>query len=217
MFQYVANFIYDGDALAERRARALTIDHKAGELMGEAALRSLPDEESVLEVEDQLHEELTRLVMKTASNECCWSWAITLEAHPAWRHHRDWGLIFGFSAAIESLASSLEQELFAAAEDGTCLRMVWSGHTCWGSAGLQEPVARPLRDLVRRFARTHGLFKATAIGDRFGLPAGIVREQLQLLEQRGTSGALPRWRVLSGVIRRCCASSARPSPIARTS
>ena len=43
MFQYVANFIYDGDApLAERRAQALTIDQsKLRELMGEAALRSL--------------------------------------------------------------------------------------------------------------------------------------------------------------------------------
>ena len=41
MFQYVANFIYDGDALAERRAQALTIDQsKLRELMGEAALRS---------------------------------------------------------------------------------------------------------------------------------------------------------------------------------
>ena len=56
MFQYVANFIYDGDApLAERRAQALTIDQsKLRELMGEAALRTLLDAESIQAVINQL-------------------------------------------------------------------------------------------------------------------------------------------------------------------
>ena len=49
LFGYVANYIYDGDApLAERRAQALAIDqNQLRELLGEAELRELLDEEAL--------------------------------------------------------------------------------------------------------------------------------------------------------------------------
>ena len=53
LFNFVGNFIYDGDApLAERRAQALTIDHeRLRELLGEAELRSLLDPEIIADHE----------------------------------------------------------------------------------------------------------------------------------------------------------------------
>ena len=56
MFQYLAQFIYEGDApLAERRAHALTVDPvKLRELLGEAALRTLFDQGTIDELNQQL-------------------------------------------------------------------------------------------------------------------------------------------------------------------
>src|SRR5262249_17699135 len=49
LFDYVANFIYDGDApLAERRAQALSVDAaQLRELLGEAELRELLDPDAI--------------------------------------------------------------------------------------------------------------------------------------------------------------------------
>jgi ATP-dependent Lhr-like helicase len=56
IFSYVMNFIYDGDApLAERRAQALAINQEQlRDLLGDADLRELLDEEAIAEVEEQL-------------------------------------------------------------------------------------------------------------------------------------------------------------------
>lgn len=59
LFNYVGNFIYDGDApLAERRAQTLALDHaQLRELLGDAELRELLDASAV----DELALELQRL------------------------------------------------------------------------------------------------------------------------------------------------------------
>jgi len=59
MFNYVGNFIYDGDApLAERRAATLALDHaQLRELLGDAELRELLDADAV----EELALELQRL------------------------------------------------------------------------------------------------------------------------------------------------------------
>jgi len=59
LFNYVGNFIYDGDApLAERRAQTLALDHaQLRELLGDAELRELLDAAAV----DELALELQRL------------------------------------------------------------------------------------------------------------------------------------------------------------
>ena len=53
LFNFVANFVYEGDApLAERRAQALTINHeRLRELLGETELRSLLDPEVIADHE----------------------------------------------------------------------------------------------------------------------------------------------------------------------
>src|SRR6185436_6411511 len=56
LFNYVATFLYDGDApLAERRAQALSVDHaQLRELLGDAELRELLDASVLAALEDQL-------------------------------------------------------------------------------------------------------------------------------------------------------------------
>src|SRR5439155_4664091 len=56
LFEYVGNFIYEGDApLAERRAQALTVDPlQLRQLLGEAELRELLDADVLAELELQL-------------------------------------------------------------------------------------------------------------------------------------------------------------------
>ena len=56
LFNYVANYIYDGDApLAERRAQALSVDQsQLRELIGEAELRDLLDTSAIETVEAEL-------------------------------------------------------------------------------------------------------------------------------------------------------------------
>ena len=56
LFNYVATFLYDGDApLAERRAQALSVDHaQLRELLGDAELRELLDAGVLAGLEDQL-------------------------------------------------------------------------------------------------------------------------------------------------------------------
>ena len=56
LFNYVATFLYDGDApLAERRAQALAVDHaQLRELLGDAELRELLDPDVIDALERQL-------------------------------------------------------------------------------------------------------------------------------------------------------------------
>src|SRR5262249_20685168 len=77
LFDYIAEFMYEGDApLAERRAQALTLDReRLRELLGQEELRELLDPAAVAELElelqslstrqarsrDQLHDLLRRL------------------------------------------------------------------------------------------------------------------------------------------------------------
>ncbi|KAF2418712.1 DEAD/DEAH box helicase [Microbacterium sp. B35-30] len=53
-----------------------------------------------------------------------------------------------------------------------------------------EPVADPLGDLIARYARTHGPFRADAAADRLGIGVAVARHTLQRLESQGrvTSG-----------------------------
>ena len=48
-----------------------------------------------------------------------------------------------------------------------------------------EPVADPLRDLVLRYARTHGPFGAPAVAERYGLGVAIVIGALHRLAPKG--------------------------------
>ena len=201
LFSYVANFLYDGDApLAERRAQALTIDQdQLRELLGEADLRELLDADAIAEVEE--------------AAQCL---AENYRAHSADGIH-DLCLRLGDLSRKELARRVLAPELLThvdrlvrsrrlldlriagdrrliAAEDAARYRDGLGIPLPPGLAvALLEPVAHPVLELVRRYARTHGPFTLREAAERFALDIEAVEHALRQLAHEG--------RVLEGGFR----------------
>jgi ATP-dependent Lhr-like helicase len=208
LFGYVANYLYDGDApLAERRAQALTVDTaQLRELVGAAELRELVDREALATLElklsalepgrgasspDRLHDLLLRLgdltLEEAAARLAPPAGTDALETARAWLAElvRD-------TRAIE-LAVGGERR-YGAAEDAARFRDALQASLPPGlPASLLEPRPAALRDLVLRYARTHGPFQACEAARRLGAPEARVVEALQALAREG--------RVLHGEFR----------------
>ncbi|MFN0073654.1 MAG: DEAD/DEAH box helicase [Chloroflexota bacterium] len=199
LFNYAANYLYDGDApLAERRAQALTIDFsQLRELLGEAQLRELLDAGAVLDVEltlqslgsargvrsaDGVHDLLLRL------GDLSFEELMARIELPA--DEKQAGLI----AWLQGLQTERRVILvtiggdarYVAAEDAARYR------DALGVAlpqGLPEAFLtsseRPLIDLVSRYARSHGPFQLHAIAQRFGMGVAAVTMALALLRDEG--------------------------------
>ena len=192
LFSYVANFIYDGDApLAERRAQALSVDQaQLRELLGEAEMRELLDRESIEQHErsaqrldrpaksaDGLHDLLLQLgdlsLVEIRARH---------EGEPPLQELVEQRRIFSITLAGE--------QRWVAAEDAARVRDALGLPPPPGLPGeLLEPVRDPLGDLVSRWARTHGPFRAEELAARWGLGAAVVREALERLgEERVLEG-----------------------------
>ena len=202
LFNYVANFIYEGDApLAERRAQALLVDPaQLRELLGEVELRELLDADALAELELQLqqltperaakhadgvHDMLLRLgdltafeiLARSTDGASAASWIATLE-----RDRRIVGLRLGGEVR------------FVAVEDVARFRDAIGVPLPQGlPASLLRAVSDPIGDLVARYARTHGPFRAIDAAQRFGVGEAVVRDALHVL---GATG-----RVVEGAFR----------------
>jgi ATP-dependent Lhr-like helicase len=192
-FQYVANFLYEGDApLAERRAQALTLDREMlAVLLGAEELRELIHPEALEALEDSLQALDDRWWARDAD-----------EAHDLLRRLGDLtvdelrarstgdfaGALVGDRRAVEVRIAG-ESRLIAA-EDAGRYRDALGVQT---PPGLPEvflaPVDDPLGSLLARYARTHGPFHSEEPALRFGLPAGVVEA---LLAARADAGSLLR-------------------------
>ena len=181
VFQYVANFMYEGDApLAERRAQALTIDHeRLRALLGEAALRDLLDPEAIEQViravskadqllknPDDVHDlllsvgaqTLDGILARTEDAATAQTWVETLV-----RHRRIYALKFR------------DGTRYAAAEDAARYRdALGLVHPPGLPSSFLEEVADPLGDLVMRYVRTHGPFQAETLAQHFQVGVGII-------------------------------------------
>ena len=193
LFSYVSNFLYDGDApLAERRAQALTIDQdQLRELLGEADLRELLDADAMAEIEEQqqclidpfrartadgLHDLLLRLGDLTQAE-------LALRVVDA--------------SVLESIARLIRtrrllevriagEKRIIAIEDSARYRDGLGIPLPPGiPTALLEPVARPILELVRRYARTHGPFTVEDVVRRFALDPAQVEQTLKLLAAEG--------------------------------
>ena len=193
LFSYVANYIYDGDApLAERRAQALSIDQsQLQEILGDSDLRELLDPAALDEVESRLqsleagyqarhtdgvHDLLLKLGDLTAEEiaaRCTNSGvaATITELVNARRAVRV--RIAGGQRYIPAEYSSRYRDAL-----GTPLPPVLA------EAFLQRS-EDPLRDLVRRYARTHGPFTAVDLAARYALQIPTVEPVLHTLHGRG--------------------------------
>ena len=193
LFSYVANFLYDGDApLAERRAQALTIDQdQLRELLGEADLRELLDPDAIAEVEEaaQCLPENYRARTPDGIHDLCLRLGDLSQAELL-RRVADATLLESTVRLIRArrlleLRIAGERRLVAA-EDAARYRDALGIPLPPGlPTALLEPVARPLLELVRRFARTHGPFTLREAADRFGMDPAAVEKELHLLAQEG--------------------------------
>ena len=201
LFSYVANFLYDGDApLAERRAQALTIDQdQLREIMGEADLRELLDANAIAEVEEtaQCLAESYRARSADAMHDLCLRLG-DLSREEMARRVVSPDLLPHIDRLVRSrrlldLRIAGERRLIAA-EDAARYRDGLGIPLPPGlPAALMEPVAHPVLELVRRYARTHGPFTLREPAERFALDASVVEEALRQLAHEG--------RVLEGGFR----------------
>jgi ATP-dependent Lhr-like helicase len=201
LFSYVANFLYDGDApLAERRAQALTIDQdQLRELLGEADLRELLDPDAIAEVEEtaQCLSENYRARTADGIHDLCLRLGDLSRAEMACRV-ADPSVLESIDRLIRArrlleLRIAGERRLVAAEDaaryrDGLGIPLPPGLPTA-----LLEPVAQPVLELVRRYARTHGPFTLREPADRFALDPAVVENALRSLAAEG--------RVLEGGFR----------------
>ena len=190
LFSFVGNFMYLLDApLAERRAQALSIDHRRlRELLGEAELRKLLDPAAIDQLEDQLqgvshparsadglHDLLLR-VGELSDSEI----AARTEGPPeAWIAE-----LLG-ERRIAAVRVGRERRYIAAEDAGRY-------HEALGvevPAGLPEVFMRagdaPLESLVARSAHVRGPFGAEQMAARFGLARAQVEQALDSLVRQG--------------------------------
>jgi ATP-dependent Lhr-like helicase len=196
MFDYVAAYMYDGDApLAERRAGALTLDRDLlRELLGQEELRELLDPDALADLElslqalteerhattpDQLHDLLRRLGDLSAAEVA----ARVVGGQPvgdAW--------LTELAATRRAIHARIGgEERWIAIEDVARYR---------DAVGVAAPVGVPqaflgpttaaLEGLLARWARSHGPFLTPEPAARWGLPQGIVDDALERLLAAGT-------------------------------
>jgi ATP-dependent Lhr-like helicase len=201
LFSYVANFVYEGDApLAERRAQALTIDQdQLRELLGEADLRELLDADAIAEVEEaaQCLAENFRARSADGIHDLCLKLGDLSREELSHRVISS-DLLANVDRLIRArrlleLRIAGEKRLIAA-EDAARYRDALGIPLPPGLAiALLEPIAHPVLELVRRYARTHGPFTTREAAERFGLDTEAVEATLRQLAQEG--------RVLEGGFR----------------
>jgi ATP-dependent helicase Lhr and Lhr-like helicase len=188
LFDYVATYMYEGDAPnAERRAAALSLDRDLlRELLGQEELRELIDPGALEQVEDDLQHrsERTRAATRDALQDILRRIGDLDDEQAAER------VLGGVDAG--TMLAELERERRAVS-----LRV--GGRRCWIAAddaglyrdalgavapgGLPEAfladVSDPLRRIAERWARTHGPFTARELHARYGVDFSSVLAELE--------------------------------------
>lgn len=190
LFGYVAQFLYEGDSpLAERRAAALSLDSRLlAELLGQAELRELLDEDVLVELDRELQwltedrrakdaesvADLLRLLGPLTTAEL-----VERGADPAWA--------VGLESARRAIRVRIAgAEHWAAVEDAGRLRDALGTALPVGvPVAFTEPVKDPLGDLLARYARTHGPFTTGEAAGRFGLGTAVADGTLHRLAAAG--------------------------------
>jgi ATP-dependent helicase Lhr and Lhr-like helicase len=192
MFDYIAEFMYEGDApLAERRAQALALDReRLRELLGQEELRELLDPTALQELElelqslaerrvrtrDQLHDLLRRLGDLTSAE---------VEARSAGTDAAEW--LQELEAERRAVRVRIAgEERWLAVEDVARYRDALGVQPPRGVPDVfLEPTADALGTLLLRWARTHAPFVARDPAQRWGLPPALVQDTLRRLEDNG--------------------------------
>ncbi len=192
LFGYVGQFVYEGDSpLAERRAAALSLDSGLlAELLGNDALRQVLDPEVIAEVAAEL--QWLAAGRQATGTESVFDLIRTIgplsAAEVAQRSAED--------VAEPAITALIDQrrvvpvrvagaERLAVVEDLPRLADAL-GVPAPPGFGVTAAEGDPLRDLVLRFARSHGPFTEREVADRLGLGVSVVAAELRELTGRGT-------------------------------
>ncbi|HUB76276.1 MAG TPA: DEAD/DEAH box helicase, partial [Solirubrobacteraceae bacterium] len=186
LFDYVATYMYEGDApSAERRAAALSLDRELlRELLGQEELRELIDAGALDALEadlqrltpsrqatsrDELHDVLRQLGALTAA-QLRERVLAPLDAEAMARE-----LVRERRAALVRIARAPH---YIAAEDAGLYRDALGAVPPAGlPAAFLEPIEDALRELAARHARTHGPFTSGELRARYGVdPSSALRE-----------------------------------------
>ncbi len=188
LFDYVATYMYEGDAPnAERRAAALALDRQLlRELLGSEELRELIDPRALARVEDDLQRrsEITRATGRDGLHDVLRRVGDLDGQEVAQR------VFPGVDSA--ALLAELErerravrlrirgQERYIAADEAGLYRDALGAMP---PGGLPEAfladVPDALTQLVARYARTHGPFTSGELSVRYGIDTGAVLRELE--------------------------------------
>jgi ATP-dependent helicase Lhr and Lhr-like helicase len=195
LFDYVATYMYEGDAPnAERRAAALSLDRDLlRELLGQEELRELIDPGALARLEDDLQRRSEHARAATRD-----------DLHDTLRQVGDLSLPEATERVLgdldaSALLTALERERravrvrlggkerFIAAADAGLYRDALGTVPPGGlpQAFLAE-VPDALVELLRRYAATHGPFPTAAPAARYELAPGVLEPALRELERGGT-------------------------------
>jgi ATP-dependent Lhr-like helicase len=196
MFNYTANFLYQGDApLAERRAAALALDHaQLRELLGTTDYRELLDAEAV----EELLLELQRLDHRSTTgpdgvHDLLLHLGDLNEEELVARCPVDAVAIGQLERWIAELTATRRivrvrvagERRYVAAEEASRYRDALGVALPPGlPEAFLEQAEDPLDNLIARYARTHGPFRAAEAASRFGLGEAAIAPALQQLLQR---------------------------------
>jgi ATP-dependent helicase Lhr and Lhr-like helicase len=190
LFEYIAQYMYDGDApLAERRAHALSLDRELlAELLGSDDLRELLDIDAI----DAIELELQRLDESRHPHD----------ADGALDVLRAVGDLSDTEAAARGITVAWLCELLAAqrairvrlageprviaSDDAGRYRDAFGVALPAGLAGAHlAPTADAMAALVRRYARTHVPFVAADVALRWAVPVVRIVDILSVLTRNG--------------------------------
>jgi ATP-dependent helicase Lhr and Lhr-like helicase len=188
LFDYVATYMYEGDTpTAERRAAALSLDRDLlRELLGQEELRELIDPEALERVEDDLQcrSEMSRATGRDGLHDVL---RRVGDLTPAELGERVFAGIDAEAMLAElrrerravELRIGGEPRLIAADEAGLYRDALGASPPGGLPEAFIEPVPDALRELVARYARTHGPFSTEDLHGRYGVDAGAVLRELE--------------------------------------
>jgi ATP-dependent Lhr-like helicase len=188
LFDYIATYMYEGDTpAAERRAAALSLDKDLlSELLGQEELRELIDPDALARVEDDLQcrSEMTCATGRDGLHDMLRRIGDLTPAEISERVFEGidpQGLVEELERERRLVRLRLggEERLIAADEAGLYRDALGAAPP----GGLPEvflaDVPDALRQLIGRFARTHGPFSAGELHARYGIDAAAVLRELE--------------------------------------
>jgi ATP-dependent helicase Lhr and Lhr-like helicase len=206
LFDYIASYMYEGDApAAERRLQALQLDRALlAELLAADDLRELLDSDAIAEVESELRGD-GRALSADATHDLLRRVGDLSTAELAARGATGVDRLLAERRVIE-IGIAGERRLVAVEDAALYRDAVGAAPPAGVADAFLQPVERALERLALRYARTRGPFTADDLRRRLGVDADAVLRGLvergELLEGGFRPGGAGREFVAPDVLRR---------------